>query len=280
MVRGVAISPVTAVLAAFLAALALVWAAPLAWMLVASFRPQSYGGLNMASLLPDFAPTLHNLSSAWGNAPFPLLLLNTLIVVAGVLAVQLTTITLAGYAFARLTFKGKTFLFYIFLLQLMIAPPVLIVPNLKTIVRLGLYDHLAGVMAPYFASAFGTFLMRQTFLSIPRDFEEAAIMEGAGLLRIIKDILLPMAKPALAAFSVVSVATHWNEFLWPLIVTTSPSNQTLTVGLATFTLGAESAKEWGVLAAGTMFVMLPLGAAFLCWQRQFINSFVFSGIKG
>lgn len=280
MARRVALSPVTAIMSALLAALALVWAAPLAWMLVASFRPQSYGGLNMASLLPNFVPTLNNLASAWDNAPFALLLFNTVLVVTGVLAVQLTTITLAGYAFARLTFKGKNLLFYIFLLQLMIAPPVLIVPNLKTIVRLGLYDHLVGVMAPYFASAFGTFLMRQTFLSIPRDFEEAAVMEGAGLLRILKDIMLPMVKPALAAFSVVSVATHWNEFLWPLIVITSPSNQTLTVGLATFTMGAESAKEWGVLAAGTLFVMLPLGVAFLCWQRQFINSFVFSGIKG
>lgn len=280
MARRFLLSPVAALLAALLAALALVWAAPLAWMLVASFRPQSFGGLNMASLLPDFVPTLKNLAAAWESAPFPLLLLNTVLVVLGVLAVQIATITLAGYAFARLSFKGKNLFFYAFLLQLMIAPPVLIVPNLKTIVQLGLYDNLIGVMAPYFASAFGTFLMRQTFLSIPRDFEEAAIMEGAGLPRILKDVLLPMAKPALAAFAVVSVATHWNEFLWPLIVVTSPSNQTLTVGLATFTMGAESAKEWGVLTAGTLFVMLPLGVAFLGWQRQFINSFMFSGIKG
>lgn len=280
MARRFLLSPVAALLAALLAALALVWAAPLAWMLVASFRPQSFGGLNMASLLPDFIPTVKNLVAAWESASFPLLLANTVIVVLGVLAVQIATITLAGYAFARLSFKGKNLFFYAFLLQLMIAPPVLIVPNLKTIVQLGLYDNLIGVMAPYFASAFGTFLMRQTFLSIPRDFEEAAVMEGAGLLRILKDVLLPMARPALAAFAVVSVATHWNEFLWPLIVVTSPSNQTLTVGLATFTMGAESAKEWGVLTAGTLFVMLPLGVAFLGWQRQFINSFMFSGIKG
>lgn len=269
-----------AFLAALVCVLAILWAAPFAWALMASFRPQTFGGQGMASLSPDFVPTLKNFRTALDSADFLRLYLNTIVVVLGVLAVQLVTISLAGYAFARLTFRGKNLLFYAFLLQLMIAPPVLLIPNLTTVVRLGLYDSLAGIMAPYLASAFGTFLMRQTFMSIPRDFEEAAILEGASWRHLLWDVLLPLAKPGLTAFSVVSVASHWNEFLWPLVVVTSPSNQTLTLGLAAFTKGAESAKEWGVLAAGTLLVMAPLVAAFLCWQKQFVNSFVFSGVKG
>jgi sn-glycerol 3-phosphate transport system permease protein len=206
--------------------------------------------------------------------------LNTALVVFGILGVQLCTISLAGYAFARLRFPGREVVFYLFLLQLMLVPPILIVPNLTTVVRLGLYDTLLGVMAPYFASAFGTFLMRQTFRSIPRDFEEQAAIDGAAWWQLLWHVLLPLAKPGLIAFSIVSVAAHWNEFLWPLMVVNAPSNQTLTVGLAAFTKGAEGAKEWGVLAAGTLLVAAPLIAAFVAFQRQFVNSFVFTGIKG
>jgi ABC-type sugar transport system permease subunit len=119
-----------------------------------------------------------------------------------------------GYAFARIDFPGRTLCFYLFLLQLMLAPVVLIVPNLATIARLGLYDSLLGVMAPYFASAFGTFLMRQAFLAIPRELEDAALIDGASVWQRIGFIYLPLAKPSLIAFSIVSVTSHWNEFLW------------------------------------------------------------------
>ena len=168
------------------------------------------------------------------------------------------TISLAGYAFARLSFPGRDALFYVFLLQLMLVPPILIVPNLRTIVDLGLYGSLLGVMAPYFASAFGTFLMRQTFRQIPRDFEEAATIDGAQWWPIVWHVLLPMAKPGLIAFSLVSLMAHWNEFLWPLMVLNDPSTHTLTIGLASFTRSAEGGREWGLLAAGTLLVMSPL----------------------
>ena len=129
-------------------------------------------------------------------------------------------------------------------------------------------------MAPYFASAFGTFLMRQTFLALPRDFEEAAASTArGGGNRLVR--ALPMAKPGLIAFAIVSVTAHWNEFLWPLMVINSPDNQTLTIGLAAFTRGAEGGKEWGVLAAGTLLVMAPLAVAFVAFQRRFVDSFVF-----
>ena len=269
-----------ALLAAFLCAVAFLWACPFLWMLVASFRPEGAGTAGMASLWPDFAPTLENVRNALDSGDFGVYYLNTLIVVVGVLSVQCATVSLAGYAFARLRFPGRDLLFYAFLLQLMLVPPALIVPNLTTVVDLGLYDTLPGVMAPYFASAFGTFLMRQTFLALPRDFEEAAAIDGAPWWAIIWYVLLPMAKPGLIAFAIVSVTAHWNEFLWPLMVVSSPQNQTLTIGLASFTMGAESGKEWGVLAAGTLLVMAPLAVVFVAFQRRFVDSFVFSGVKG
>jgi len=256
------------------------WSTPFLWTLVASFRPDNSGGIHMASLVPDYTPTFANFIEAFENGDFAVYYLNTAIVAFGILAVQIVTISLAGYAFARLDFPGRDVLFYVFLLQLMLVPPILIVPNLRTVVDLGLYNTLLGVMLPYFASAFGTFLMRQTFRQIPRDFEEASYIDGAHWWQTLWHVLLPMAKPGLVAFSLVSLMAHWNEFLWPLMVLNEPSKQTLTVGLASFALGTEGGKEWGLLAAGTLLVMLPLLALFALFQRQFINSFMFSGLKG
>ena len=257
----------------------IVWSGPFLWMVVASFKPQTFGGLDMASILPTFRPTLENYRNAFASAEFPIMYMNTLIVVFGTLIVQLITVTLAAFAFARLEFPFKTTLFYLFLLQMMIVPPILIVPNLRTIVSIGLSDTLVAVMAPYLASAFGTFLLRQTFKSIPRDFEDAAVIDGANWFQILRHVLLPLAKPAIVAFSIVSVVAHWNEFLWPLMVIDSPENMTLTVGLASFTRAAEGAADWGLIAAGTMIVMLPLIVAFVLFQKQFVSSFMFSGIK-
>lgn len=266
--------------AALLCAVAFVWLTPFLWMLVAAFRPETGGSRDMASLLPPLRPTFDNFANAFASADFLVYYANTLVVVIGILAVQLVTISLAGYAFARISFRGKDALFTLFLLQLMLVPPILIVPNLTMVVRLGIYDSLLGVMAPYLASAFGTFLMRQTFKAIPRDYEEAALIDGARWWQVLWHVLLPLARPGLIAFSIVSIAAHWNEFLWPLMVVNAPEKRTLTVGLASFASGAEGGQEWGLLAAGTLLVALPLVAAFLAFQRQFIDSFMFSGVKG
>jgi len=177
---------------------------------------------------------------------------------SGILAVQCVTISLASYAFARMRFPGRDLLFHAFLLQLMLVPPMLIVPNLTTLVALHLYDTLPGVMAPYCVSVFGVFLMRQTFRTIPAAYEEAALIDGASRLQIIARVLLPLARPGLVAFAIVSVTAHWNEFLWPLMATSSPSTQVLAVGLASFTAGAQAGSEWGIIAAGTFLVAAPL----------------------
>jgi sn-glycerol 3-phosphate transport system permease protein len=260
-------------------AAALLWVIPFAWMAVASVRLSGAGAAELASLLPSGPFGWSNFSEAWSSGHFPLWYLNTILVCGGILIVQCVTVSLAGYAFARLRFPGQNTLFALFLLQLMLVPPILIVPNMTTLVALHLYDTLPGIMAPYFASAFGVFLMRQTFRNIPREYEEAALVDGASRLQIITRVLLPLSRPGLTAFAIVSVTTHWNEFLWPLMATSSPSNQVLTVGLASFTAGAEAGSEWGVIAAGTFFVAAPLLVAFVAFQRRFVSSFTLSGIK-
>jgi len=258
-------------------AAALLWAIPFVWMVAASLRPDE--AANAASLWPGLHPVTANFIEAWQSGQFPLWYFNTIVVCAGILLVQCVTVSCAGYAFARLRFPGQSVVFTLFLLQLLLVPTVLIVPNLTTLVQLHLYDTLPGIMAPYFASAFGVFLMRQTFRTIPRDFEDAAMIDGASRLQIIFRVLLPLSKPGLVAFAIVSVTSHWNEFLWPLMATSSPATQVLTVGLASFTAGAESGDQWGLIAAGTFLVAGPLLVVFLVFQRHFVSSFVFTGLK-
>jgi sn-glycerol 3-phosphate transport system permease protein len=258
-------------------AAALLWAVPFLWMAVASLRPGVPA--DIASLTPAGPFSLQNFADAWQSGSFPLWYLNTLTVCGAILAVQMVTATAAGYAFARLEFPGRDWLFAGFLLQLLLPPALLIAPNLATLAALHIYDRLVGIMAPYFASAFGVFLMRQTFRAIPRDYEEAAMLEGASILVLIRQVLVPLARPGLVAFAIVSVSAHWNEFLWPLIATSSPQNQVLTVGLASFASGAEAGSAWGVVAAGTFLVAGPLLLFFLVFQRRFVSSFAFSGIK-
>jgi sn-glycerol 3-phosphate transport system permease protein len=259
--------------------LALVWLIPFLWMMVATLRPPSDGINVMAAMLPSRSPTLDNIRDAWEIGDFPRYFLNTTIICTGILFVQFVTVTLAGFAFARLAFAGKALIFYLFLMQLMLVPVLLIVPNLTLVAKLGLYDTLTGVMLPFFASAFGTFLMRQAFEAIPSELEDAALIDGAGLLQRIRHIYVPLSLPSFCAFAIVSVTGHWNDFLWPLMVIDSPDKRPLTVGLSVFTATAEGTQAWGTIAAGTLMVIAPLLVTFLIFQKRFISSFMTSGIK-
>ena len=259
--------------------LAIIWLIPFLWMGVATLRPASDGINAMAELMPSLKPTLDNVRDAWEIGDFPRYALNTTIICTGILLVQLVTITLAGFAFARLEFAGKTLIFYLFLMQLMLVPVLLIVPNLSLVAQLGLYDTLTGVMMPFFASAFGTFLMRQAFEAIPTELEDAALIDGASLFQRIRHIYVPLSMPSFSAFAIISVTSHWNDFLWPLMVINSPDKRPLTVGLSVFTATAEGTQAWGTIAAGTLMVIAPLLVTFLIFQKRFISSFVTSGIK-
>jgi sn-glycerol 3-phosphate transport system permease protein len=265
--------------AVLVGALAFVWVFPLLWAFATSFRPPGELGSQMASLWVH-QPSLANFREAWADAPFLRLYYNTAVVVFGILGVQLMTITLAAFAFARQDFPGRELLFRLFLLQLMVAPAALIFPNFLTVKSLGLLNTRLGIMIPYFASAFGTFLLRQTFRAVPRDLEDAAVIDGCTTLQTIWHVFLPLAKPTLVAFSIVSVVYHYNEFLWPLIITDTERARTVTVGLASFTQSAESGAQWNLIAAGTVIVILPLLVIFILFQRRFVESFMHSGLKG
>lgn len=270
---------VVAAWVAGMGALAFIWVFPLLWAFSASLRAPGQLGGQIASLWVSH-PTLGNFTDAWHDAPFLRLYYNTAVVVFGILAVQLVTITLAAYAFGRLEFWGRDVLFRLFLLQLMVAPSSLILPNFVTLRMLGLLDTRLGIMIPYFASAFGTFLLRQAFRNVPQDLPDSAAVDGANTLQTIWYVFVPLARPTLLAFSIVSIVYHYNEFLWPLIITNTERARTVTVGLTSFTQGAEAAAQWNLIAAGTVIVILPLLVVFVLFQRRFVESFMYSGLKG
>jgi sn-glycerol 3-phosphate transport system permease protein len=195
-----------------------------------------------------------------------------------VLAAQLVLSTLAGYAFARFEFRGRDFVFMLVLLQLMIMPDVLLVENYRSMSQLGIRDTVFAIGLPYFASAFGIFLLRQTFKTVPRELEEAARMEGANALQILWKVYVPLAKPIYVAYGLVSVSHHWNNFLWPLIITNSVESRPLTVGLQVFS-STDQGIDWSVITAATLMSAAPLLIAFLLFQRQFVQSFMRAGIR-
>ncbi|HWI61532.1 MAG TPA: carbohydrate ABC transporter permease [Symbiobacteriaceae bacterium] len=260
------------------AAAALMWLFPLLWMVATSIRPEM-SPVGTGSLLWGGAATFANFKRAWSTAPFATYYQNTFIIVVGVLAMQMVTITLGGYVFARLKFRGKDLLFILFLLQLMVPAEALVVPNFQTMKWIGIDNTRIAIMLPYVASAFGTFLMRQTFKQVPKDLEDAAVIDGCGHLQTLWYVFIPVARPTLAAFALTSISYHWNNFFWPLIITNSNDVRPLTVGLALFTKAAESGADWSLITAGTVMVVAPLLVAFFLFQRQFISSFMRSGIK-
>ena len=222
--------------------------------------------------------TLENFARAWNAAPFARYFLNTFLLVTMILAAQLVLCTLAAYAFARFTFAGRDVAFILVLLQLMIMPDVLIVENYRTMSALGIVDTIPAIGLPYMASAFGIFLLRQTFKSVPRELDEAARVEGAGPLDGLLKVYVPLAKPVYIAYGLVSVSYHWNNFLWPLIVTNSVNTRPLTVGLQIFA-STDQGIDWSVITAATLMTSAPLLVAFLLFQRQFVQSFMRAGIR-
>ncbi len=255
-------------------ALALLWVLPLAYAVWTAFHPAAY-----EANFDLFAPlTLENFGKAWEAAPFARYFLNTFILVTSILIGQFILCTLAAYAFARYQFPGRNILFALVLVQLLVMPDILIVENYKLIRNLGLIDTIGAIAIPYIASGFGIFLLRQTFMSVPKELEEAAQIEGMGPLGILMKVYVPLAIPTYLAYGLVSVSHHWNNFLWPLIVTNSVETRPVTVGLSIFA-SIDSGIEWSVINAATLMTSGPLLIAFLLFQRQFVQSFMRAGIK-
>ncbi|SMP61124.1 carbohydrate ABC transporter permease [Noviherbaspirillum suwonense] len=265
-------SPVLETLAAWL--LGLLWLLPLLYAIWTAFHPAAF-----ATRFSLSAPlTLQNFVNAWHAAPFPRYFLNTFLLVTMILAAQIVLSTMAAYAFARFTFRGANLMFMLVLMQLMVMPDILIVENYATMNKLGLRDTILSIGLPYFASAFGIFLLRQTFKTVPRELDEAATVEGASALQVLMKVYVPLAKPIYLAFGLVSISTHWNNFLWPLIITNSVESRPLTVGLQVFS-STDQGVDWSIITAATLMTSAPLLLAFLLFQRQFVQSFMRAGIR-
>jgi len=264
---------------ALLVMASLVMVVPFVWIVLTAFKERNEVFSQIPQWLPAH-PTFNNFLGVLDAMPFWQYYWNTLVVAFGLLAVQLVTITLAAYAFARMEFRGRDLFFILLLVQLMIAPQSTVVQNYITVTRVGLLDTKLAIMAPYLASAFGTFLLRQTFKGIPKELEEAAALDGCGALRFLLHVAIPLALPGYLAFGLVSITYHWNEFFWPLIVTETAKSRTLTLGLGVFAQTAEGSADWTMLMAMTLMVIAVPLIMFLVFQRRFINSFMQSGLGG
>lgn len=254
--------------------LGILWILPLLYAFWSAFHPAAY-----AVRFELFAPlTLENFVKAWEAAPFARYFLNTFLLVTMTLIGQFVLCTLAAYAFARFEFFGREVLFVLVLVQLMVMPDILIVENYRTIKFLGLIDTITAIGLPYMASGFGIFLLRQTFKTVPRELDDAARVEGANFLQILWKVYVPLAKPVYIAYGLVSVSYHWNNFLWPLIITNSVETRPVTVGLSVFS-STDQGVDWSVITAATLMTSGPLLIAFLLFQRQFVQSFIRAGIK-
>ncbi len=254
--------------------LAVLWVLPLAYAVWAAFHPAEYTTRFVLT-----APlTLDNFTRAWAAAPFARYFLNTFILVTLILVFQIVLGTLAAYALARQDFWGRDVAFVLILAQLMIMPDALIVENYRTLAKLNLIDTIPAIALPYIASAFGIFLLRQTFKTVPKELDDAARVEGASPLQVLMKVYVPLAKPTYVAYGLVSVSYHWNNFLWPLLVTNSVESRPLTVGLQVFS-SADQGIDWAVICAATLMTSAPLLVGFLLFQRQFVQSFMRAGIK-
>jgi multiple sugar transport system permease protein len=228
---------------------------------------------------PGLPSSLHwdNFSQAWNGSPFARWLVNSTIVSVTCVVSNLVLCALAGYAFARLRFPGNKILFIGILATLMVPFQVVMIPTLLIVKHLGLVNTLPALIVPNLVTPFGIYLLRQFFLTLPVELEEAAMIDGASRFRILRSILLPLMGPPLSTVAVLTFLSVWNDFLWPLVVTSSPNTMTIQLGLATF----QSAHftNWPVLMAATLMSQLPVMLLFLAGQRFFVSSIANTGIK-
>jgi multiple sugar transport system permease protein len=254
---------------------AIIMVSPFIVMLVVSLVP------TQAFLARDFSPsnfTFANYFSTFEQVPFARYYLNSAIVTVSVTVLQILIASLAAFAFARLRFRGRETLFLMYLATLMIPFPVTLIPNFLIVKSLGWYDTLLALIIPSLFSVFSTFLLRQYYRGIPMDLDEAARMDGASSLRIWAQVIVPLSGPVLATLAIFVFQATWNEFLWPLVVTTSDQVRTIPVGLAAFV--GQYSTAWGQLMAGSVIALLPVLIIYVLGQNWFVKGITLSGMGG
>lgn len=250
---------------------------PFFWMISSSLKNNVEAFATPPTLLPKH-PTLDNYRHVFQAMDIPRLFLNSISVTVICVFLQLLTSALAGYAFARLNFRFKNAIFMVYLATMMIPLQVIIVPLFIEMRQLNLIDSLVGLGLPSVVTAFGVFLMRQAMLAIPRELEEAAILDGASHFRMFFSIALPLCTPTLAALGILSFMSVWNAYLWPLVVIFSPEKMTLPLALSN--LHGEHLTDWPMVMAGTTIAVIPIALTYLILQKQIAQSFLTAGLKG
>ena len=251
--------------------------APFVWMILGSFKTQGELLQSPPTWWPETV-TLDNYTQLFSRLNFKQYFFNSTVVAVCVTAGNLLFCSMLGYALAMLDFKGKRILFIVVMGTLMIPGVVTFVPLFVLVANIGLIDTLPGLILPFLAAPFGVFLMRQFFLGLPRDLLDAGRVDGAGELRIFRQIFLPLAGPALATLGILTFLGSWNNFLWPLVVAQQEKTYTLPVALALYSTGQNS-TQYGLLLAGATVVVVPVLAIFLVFQRRVIEGIATTGIK-
>jgi len=261
----------------FLTAGALIMIVPFLWMITTSLKDQQQLFAWPPSWLPN--PFVwSNYSEVFSRINFSLYGLNTLKITVAVTLGRLVLCSMAGYGFARMKFPGSNLLFLLTLATMMISSQITIIPNFVIMRYLGLVDSHLGVVLPQLADGFGIFLMRQFFLTFPYELEDAAKLDGCNPFMFYMRILLPNSKPILATLAVMTFQGVWNDFLWPLVMLTSPAKRTLAVGLSY--LVGQYTTRWDLQMAGSVLTVLPILLLFFLLQKYFVQSIKMTGLKG
>ncbi|WP_425838470.1 carbohydrate ABC transporter permease [Microbacterium sp. PA5] len=266
-----------AVLFAVVFVATLVTILPIAIVVFTAFKPVAEVNAFPPTLVPD-AWTLDNFGRIFRDLPFARLIVNSFVFAGGVTLLSLTFDALAAYVLARMDFRGSRILLLALIGSLMIPFQATLIPVYQLVADLGWINSYAGLIAPRAADAFGIFFLRQFFLSLPRDLDSAARVDGASEFRIFRSIVLPNAIPALVTLGVYNFVNNWNDLLWPLVMTTDPAMGTITSGLTALT-GPGGIIPFGVMMAGSLIALLPLAILFLFLQRRFVASVATSGLK-
>ena len=250
---------------------------PVYWMLIGSFKTMAEIYQMPPTLIPQEI-TLSNFPKAWSAAPFGRYYINTIITSVFGTGFELYFAITTAYAFAFLPFPKKDWWFLLLLVALMIPNQVTIIPNFITVSRLGWINTYQGIVIPGAAAAYGSFLLRQYYLTLPKEVFDAARVDGAGHLRTLWSIVIPLAKPSIITFGLISIVSKWNEFMWPLIVTNTRMMRVLSIGIYWLRV-EEGAIDWGVVMAVTMFVVVPVLSVFLWAQRYIVDGIAAGAVK-
>jgi multiple sugar transport system permease protein len=251
---------------------------PYIWMVSTSLK----GSKEVFAYPPTWIPQdwrFQNYVDAWNAAPFGRYFFNSVLIALIVTIGQLITCSLAAFAFARMEFKGKNLMFALFLSTTMISTQVTLVPSYLVLKHLNWLNTYQALSVPFLANAFGVFMLRQYFMTLPQELEDAAKLDGCGRLRFLWQVLLPLSKPIIASQALFAFMGNWNSYLWPLIVTTSEDMRTLQIGLRYF-VSQEGGTQWGVFMAATVFVSVPIVILYLIIQKSFVEGIATTGIKG